>query len=439
MSDTPRKIFASKKTVAGTSGEPGGPLKQKDVKKRWLYVGGGAVALIVLSTTFFGSKNDAQANRPKKEKPAAMVSVNPPNADKAAFESRFAKEVEQLKVTVEQMKAEKAARDKELGDTGKPAHVVLPPTPPATGNTGGLGSLVTPPPAPPVPPTIQVPAAPALDGQQQLPTISIPSQMQSSDPLVFDAPTKASAAPAANGTPEGSANAKVRYQKNPNAGMLPAGAFAQVALLNGIDAGTGTTTQSNPMPVLMNITGNAVLPGSARYKLKNCFVLGSGHGDMSAERVYARVSRISCIDKNDRLVLSQEVQGYLVDSDGKLGMRGLVSDRQGAKLGKAMLAGFAQGLAGALGQAQSSVTSNLSTGTSMSSLSGGSALRASGLAGAQTATAQLADFYLKEAQAMFPVITIDAGRTGTIVFTSTTSLNWLNGDSQYVQQVTPTN
>ena len=62
---------------------------------------------------------------------------------------------------------------------------------------------------------------------------------------------------------------------------------------------------------------------------------------------------------------------------------------------------------------------------------------AAGLSGAETATRQLAQFYLDEAKAIFPVIAVDAGRTGTIVFTSGTALNWTEGDARYVPQVTP--
>jgi conjugal transfer pilus assembly protein TraB len=256
--------------------------------------------------------------------------------------------------------------------------------------------------------------------------------------MVFDikgASTVSSSGMAASGLP--SVNAKVSYKKNESAGMLPAGGFAPVVLLNGLDAGTSSATQANPMPVLMNVTDQATMPGAARYKLKSCFVLGNGFGDLSAERVYVRFNRLSCVDKNDHLILSQEVAGYVVDSDGKLGLRGKVVDRQGARLGKALLAGFAQGLSGALGNAQSSVTSNFSSGLSSSSISGSAALRQSGLSGAQSASQQLAEFYLKEAESIFPVVSIDTGRTGTIVFTNSVSLSWQTGDSQFVQQVQP--
>jgi conjugal transfer pilus assembly protein TraB len=247
--------------------------------------------------------------------------------------------------------------------------------------------------------------------------------------MVFEAPR--ASAPAAGE----SVKAKVTYKKNPNSGLLPSGAFAPVALLNGLDAGTSSATQSNPMPVLMNIADHAQLPGAARYKLRNCFVLGTGHGDLSAERVYVRVSRLSCVDRSDRLVLSQEVAGYLVDSDGKLGLRGVVVDRQGSRLGKALLAGFAQGLSGALGQAQGTISTSV-LGTT-NSIGGSEALRASGLSGAQAAASQLAQWYLKEAQSIFPVISVDAGRTGTVVFTNSASLTWGSGEAQFQKDVRP--
>lgn len=431
-------LFVSK--VKPASAAPGVAVGgAKDVKKRWMFVAGGAISLVVLASTVFGSKPVPRA--PVAPKDGGMVNVTPPNADKAAFESRFAKDLETLRAETEQVKAQLAAVNARAAASAAnptpPPGITPPPTQPGA-NTGGLGSLGSAPPAPPVPPTPQF--RPPVPGVPAAPTGALPAlpSMPTSGgaPMSFDAPTLSKPA-AANDQPN--AAAKVKLTKNANAGMLPVGAFAGVSLLNGVDAGTSTSTQSNPMPILMNITEQATLPGSAKYRLKSCFLLGTAYGDLSAERVYGRVSRLSCVDKQDRLVLNAEVQGYLVDSDGKLGMRGLISDRQGQRLGKALLAGFAQGLAGALGTSQGTVMSNLVSGETTSSISGSAAIRASGLAGAQTATAQLAEFYLKEAQSIFPVISIDVGRTGTVVFTSPVKLDWSDGESQFVQQVTPQN
>lgn len=439
--DNNRGLFINKKKPKSASPAVDAAAPRKDVQRRWVYIGIGVVTLVVISTSLFGSKRPVAA--PAVAKNTGMVNTNPLNADKDAFTSKFAVDLERVKVEQDRLRQESAAKDKQIedllkagaGGTGR----ALPPgiTPPpvqGTTNTGGLASVGAPPPPlpPSIPPVGGSPPAPTFSGL--VPTLSTPAP--SDAPLVFDAPSIASAAPASTAV-QGGVEARTSYKKNPSAGMIPAGAFAPIALLNGVDAGTATSTQSNPMPILMNVLDQATLPGSAKYRLKNCFVLASAYGDLSAERVYARISRLSCVDKGDRLVLSQEVQGYLVDSDGKLGLRGMITDRQGAKVGKALLAGFAQGLAGALGTAQSTVSTNAATGTSTSQLGGASALRAAGLSGAQTATSQLAEFYLKEAQNIFPVITVDAGRTGTIVFTASTSLAWGDGDSQFVQQVQP--
>lgn len=451
-------LFINKKAAAASAAAPAAPAgtKPKDVKRRWMYVGIGAIGVVVVASTMLGSKPEPKRGLSKKEEAAgaAMISVTPANADKAAFEANFAKELEALRKGQEELKKELADKDRELeklkttpGGATPPPGVVAPPSM-QSGNSGGI-SAISPPPTPPTP-TVRAPAGgtpvvpPSSRGTPDMPVMMAPPlQAPAEDPMVFEAPSKTSGAAAAGASTSsaapGGVNTRVRYAKNASAGMLPAGSFAPVALLNGLDAGTSTATQTNPMPVLMNITDQATLPGAAKYRLKSCFVLGTGYGDLSAERVYVRFARLSCVDKADRLVLSQEVQGYLVDSDGKLGMRGTVMDRQGAKLGKAMLAGFAQGLSGALSSAQSSVTSNLGTGQSTSSITGSAALRASGLSGAQVAANQLAEFYLKEAQSIFPVISVDAGRTGTIVFSGTAALNWSNGDAQFVQQVTPTN
>lgn len=440
MSERKSGLFLNKKGPSAGP-PPAAPVvsaltKGKNVPRRWLYVGGGIAAAVMLFVTLFGQDSAPNTPRaPKNDAASAMISVTPPNADKAAFEANFGKELERLRQDQERLKEElekKNATIEKLANspTNVPPGIVPPPMPgPAL---APLAPPVAPPSAPPpVPPSVGAP--PPI-----VPTSPAPGFTPSSgEPLSFDAPQRTSSAPATVGAPgAGSVQANRTFERNSNAGLLVPGAFAPVALLNGLDAGTSTTTQSNPQPVLMRISDHATLPGSARYQLRSCFVLGSGYGELSSERVNIRFSRLSCVDRRNRLVLSQEVSGYLVDSDGKLGMRGVIVDRQGAKLGKAMLAGFAEGLARALGAAQSAVTTN-ALGESSSVIGGSAALRAAGLSGAESATKQLAQFYLDEAKAIFPVITVDAGRTGTIVFTSGVSLNWSDGETRFVEQVTP--
>ncbi|MDO8416292.1 MAG: TrbI/VirB10 family protein [Agitococcus sp.] len=444
-------IFISKKDKAASpsapvSGTSGG--KPKDVQRRWLYVGLAAVGVMVTASTLLGPSSKAPLVAPGKQV-VPLLNVTPKGVDKASFEVEVGKDLASLKDKVSKMETERAQKDSEIKalreSAQKPNNSMLPPgivAPPTLNNTGGLSPVGTAaPPAPPVPINMPLPDMQKVSnkGANAAPELLLPPSSVSGAPVVFDAPSIATpnAHPSSSvATSGGNVAAKSTTKKNEGFGLLPAGAFAPMSLLNGLDAGTSSATQSNPMPVLMNVTEQATLPGAARYKIKNCFALGTGYGDLSAERVYIRFSRMSCVDKNDKLILSQDVAGYVVDSDGKLGMRGKVMDRQGAKLGAAMLAGFAQGLSGALGGSQGTSSSSPLGGIT-NTLTGSGALRASGLAGAQSATAQLAEFYLKEAQAIFPVIAVDTGRTGTLVFTSSVSLNWTHGDAPFVQELKP--
>jgi conjugal transfer pilus assembly protein TraB len=438
-------LFVNKKASAAPAAA-GGAAQPKNVKQRWMIIGVGAIGFIVMASSFFGQK-PAPVQRVVKDAPS--VSVNPNNATPKEWISvageqlrRTEHEIAELKAKNERLaqSVEALKNDKEKGPLrvpiALPSNVVAPPLP--NGQAPTIQAPVNAPPAPPMPPAgtpamtpppMGVPPAMANDMPGGMPSVA-------QEPRIFKPEAKAVATATAAADAD-AVKAKVKYTKNPYSGFLPAGAFAPVALLNGLDAGTSQATQANPLPVLMTITDHASLPGNAKYSVKSCFVLGTGYGDLSAERVYVRYSRMSCVDKRDRLVLSADVTGYLVDSDGKIGLRGKVVDRQGAKLGKAVLAGFAQGLSGAFGQAQGVMTTTAVGATT--AIGGDAAIRAAGLNGAQSAAQQLAQFYLKEAQAIFPVITIDAGRNGTIVFTDNASLTWSAGDGQYVKDVRPTN
>lgn len=448
MSDAKKEslsLFVKRDKGTTTPATPvAGGKAPKNVQRRWLYIAVGMAGIAVIATSAFSDKKP-ERSAPKQQE--SMVSVTPPNADKAAFEAKFGSDMEVLRSSIDQLRADNV-KLKEAAEKGGarnqaplPNGIVAPPSPSNNGGIGTVGAETPPPPPPAVmtrpggAPGAAIPAysAPGVGGAM----MPMAPPVSNGPPLVFEfKDATASANPMNASMP--TANSKTTFRKNESAGMLPAGGFVPIALLNGLDAGTSTATQSNPMPVLVNLTGHATLPGAAQYRLKNCFALGNGYGDMSAERVYIRISRLSCVDKHEKLILSQEVAGYVVDSDGKLGLRGKVVDRQGARLGKALLAGFAQGLSGAMGNAQGTISSNLDTGSTMSSISGGAAVRAAGLNGAQSAAQQLAEFYLKEAQAIFPVVTIDTGRTGTVVFTNSISLNWGAGEGQYVSDVKPT-
>lgn len=424
--------------------------KVKDVRKRWIYLGIGLLIFVVVAATLFSSPPAKQNSGPPKQN--VLLNVTPRDLDKKSWEVQSQATIQAVKDQNDNLQSELSTLKDQIQALKQQKQTAASAPVPAGGNVPPPGTSppsvvepsagVVPPPPTTSPGTANLPQQGfpnSINGVgtgqgSALPPIPPPYENGSGDatPMIF-APPK----PSKPAIPSDEVAAKVSYKKNQNSGLMVAGAFAPIVLLNGIDAGTSSGARSNPLPVLMRIQNNAILPGASHYQLKSCFLLGSGYGDLSSERVYIRLARLSCVDKANRLVLSAPVQGYVVDSDNTLGMRGKVVDRQGAKLGKALLAGFAQGLSGALGGAQGTMTTSaLGAATS---LTGTEALKASGFGGISNAASQLAQFYLKEAETIFPVIEISGGRTGTVVFTEDTRLHWGNVDAQFVRDVTPTN
>ena len=195
---------------------------------------------------------------------------------------------------------------------------------------------------------------------------------------------------------------------------LPSGAFTRALLLGGLDAPTGGQAQRNPQPVLLRLMDNAVLPNQFRAKVKECFVVGAGYGDVSAERAYIRTESLSCITR-DGTAIDVPIKGYVAGEDGKAGMRGRLVSKQGQILANALLAGVASGI----GQAftQSATTMSISPLGSTSSVDPGKQLQAGLGTGVGKALDRLAQYYITLAEKVFPVIEIDAGRTVDVVLT----------------------
>jgi len=400
-------------------------LRPGSAKTRWLIIG----AILALGGITFSMISDSGSGKPKPQAPKQhFINVLPGEGGTSTLTAKSQAQVSQLKTQVQDMqqqiqamKSAVQAQSKAMQSTAEALqNLKLQQPGESPGGTNNPNKNANALPLPPPPPPVPVSSLPKIPAGE--------SSVPSSQILEFSPTGK-------SGTGK---NAKVasttQYKHNPYAGYLPIG-FMPITLLNGVDAGTSSETQSNPQPVLARVEGNAILPGNGRYQLKGCFVLLSAYGNMSARRVYARAAELSCLDKQDHLVLQQKIQGYLVDSDGDLGVRGTVINRQGALLAKSLLAGFAAGLGQALNNAQSTVSS--SALGSVSTTSGSGLLSQGAFSGGSNAANMLAQFYLKQAQQIFPVIAINAGRKATLVITTGTSLKWHDYGSIYVRKVSP--
>lgn len=199
---------------------------------------------------------------------------------------------------------------------------------------------------------------------------------------------------------------------------IPAGAFAKAVLLGGVDASTSIQASNDPRPVLLKLTDVGTLPRKFHSDLKGCHALGASYGDISSERVFMRLEKLTCVERQTGEVVELNVQGYVAGEDGRAGVRGVVVDRAGENMRNAMMGGFLSGMGQFMAQSNSPVTFSPSTGLAQTDpFHTMDAMKHGAAKGVSSALERYADFYIKRAEQLQPVLQIAAGREVDIVFT----------------------
>lgn len=229
-------------------------------------------------------------------------------------------------------------------------------------------------------------------------------------------------------TASGAAAPAVQSAKEETA-YIPAGSILRGVLLSGLDAPTSSYTQKNPMPAAIRVKHQAILPNFYKYDIRECFIIASGYGVLSTERVSLRTETLSCV-RNDGGVIETQLQGYIVGEDGKAGMRGKLVQRQGQLIARSLMAGVFSGLANAARpQAIAAVNTTPGTETGYQTPNMGDAL-ASGIGqGASNSLDQIAQYYLDAAKSVFPVIQLDAGRSVEVILVKGSTLKMKGKES----------
>lgn len=196
--------------------------------------------------------------------------------------------------------------------------------------------------------------------------------------------------------------------------VLPAGSIISGTLITGMDAPTGQAARRDPFPSLLRVKADAILPNFNTADIRECFILMSGWGDLSSERAYLRGENISCVSTSGA-VFEAGLKGFAVGEDGKHGVRGRLVSKQGQMIGRAMLAGFMEGMAGAF-DVNPVPTLNLSGNGSdlgqqpYQQVMSAQTLQSSAMKGAGSAMERVAQFYVDLAEELFPVVEVSPGR-----------------------------
>ena len=201
---------------------------------------------------------------------------------------------------------------------------------------------------------------------------------------------------------------------------LPANSFATARVIVGVDASAGVSSQTDPLPVVLRITGPArSVADKGRVlttKLQGCLVNGAARGDLSAEKVYVKLQRMTCAQPGGRYAVS-DVKGFIAYA-GKSGVRGRVVSREGGLVTQAFLAGLAGGFGRGFSANTDSVLqgSNVTVNGKRDKLGLGEIAQGGLGEGVSTAADTVSKYLIERAEQYQPVIEMPTGIDVEIVF-----------------------
>jgi conjugal transfer pilus assembly protein TraB len=197
--------------------------------------------------------------------------------------------------------------------------------------------------------------------------------------------------------------------------------FMEATLLSGLDAPTAGAAKGNPVPVLIRVKAPAILPNDVKAELQGCFVIADGKGNLSTERAELTLVSISCLDRKGKALIDQKIKGFVVDADGKIGLRGRVVARFGSLVARSMLAGFLVGAGEAFKSA--STTSSVSPLGLTQTLDTNKIGMAAAGNGLSEGFKEVQKFYMELAEATMPIVEIGPTKRITLVVSEGTNLS----------------
>ena len=273
--------------------------------------------------------------------------------------------------------------------------------------------------APPERDTVN-PGAPLADGNGDggkvtLPSETVPTEEEQGDESKSAFQSTGGVKKTATGTSKKAADADDESKT-----YLPPGATLSIALLSGVNAPTNTNNDSkDPLPVLMQVRGTAILPNGYRSDLSNCFVLASTFGQYMDSRAMMRTKTISCI-RNDGKAVEANIQGTVFGEDGKPGFQGRLVSKTGKVISQLLKVGAMETMAnittGVANGININTGSSRSTSTSTQINLGGVSGQAAGKAASKTFD-RIADIYSSYGTQAIPVVEVEPLRTGEIILT----------------------
>lgn len=198
---------------------------------------------------------------------------------------------------------------------------------------------------------------------------------------------------------------------------LPTGTYCKAVIDVGVAVSTATNSQGNPEPIRLRLVDNGNLPGGLKSQVKDAVLIGACYGDISSERARCRLESLSWRDKHGTQI-EKRIEGWIVGEDGVAGIRGKVVDRSGDIAREAFGAGLLSAAASFLKYEATSSVYPVTPFGQTNALGKGDVLKGAVGTGASSALDKLAEFSIKRAEQMSPVIYVASGRVVDVLLKS---------------------
>ena len=391
----------------------------------WIMTGCILVAVFTIGYYVMNKGKDPALNKSVKQAP---LSIEPKLLEKSQFlESQ--KEIAKRDDMVAELtkRLDEITREKKGDPTTAPvAQIGTAPAVPGDNHTQQQGQLqktgsgrtaISKQPLPPIPPmpqgsSISLPPPPATAQGMAAGQLQSPPETEIGDIAIVSSPGSGKSAKA-------DVDDKKKDVGTVSVYLPPS--FMEATLLSGLDAPTTSEAKGNPVPVLLRVKTPAVLPNSVKANLKGCFVIADGKGNLATERAELLLVSLSCLDRKGQAVVDQKIKGFVVDEDGKIGLRGRVVAKMGSMIARSMLAGFFGGAGDAIKSAATTMSvSPLGTTQTVDPKD----IAMSGLgSGLSSGFKEIQKFYMELARQTMPVIEVGATKPVTLVISEGINLD----------------
>jgi conjugal transfer pilus assembly protein TraB len=193
---------------------------------------------------------------------------------------------------------------------------------------------------------------------------------------------------------------------------LPAGTHIRGVIVGGVDAHTEVYGENNTRVVTIRLVDGGDIPNGFKGDMKNCTLLASAWGNASSERVAMRGERLTCVSKVGK-VLETKIIATVYGGDGRQDVRGRMVYPEGKLLERAFLAGSLSGIGG--GIAQSFTSQSISPLGATSVIPNQDVFKYGAAQGVGKGLDKLADYYIKRAEQLQPIIQVGSGTQVDVV------------------------